>query len=176
MLAADLLCSRSRMASVPARPAPPAPDEVRRIAAIANPILRNLKITLCYHRLSTAIAARTGLCANWCTFATWASKQAGATIRGEDLLEALTRNTLTGSVLAHPIQNLWRSLLRRGLLNPATRLGRLVAVIHSPFDALERASQSVASGNLKVFEEIGFEFARYVQSCPADATVDSEAF
>ena len=35
--------------------------------------------------MSSALAARVGPSANWCTFATWASKQADQTIRTEDL-------------------------------------------------------------------------------------------
>jgi hypothetical protein len=53
--------------------------------------------------------------------------------------------------------------VRRGLLRPGTRLGRLTAELHTPFDAFERASEAVARGNLKVFEEIGLEFARYLE-------------
>ena len=63
----------------------PTTAEVDAISIIANPVIRNLKITQCYCELSSAFAGRTGTCANWCTFATWASKQAGQTIRGEDL-------------------------------------------------------------------------------------------
>ena len=74
------------------------------------------------------------------------------------------------------MRSLWRILLRRGLFYPETRLGRLVRVIHSPFDAFERASDAVARGNLKVFEEIGFEFARYLEQCRADSSVDSLEF
>ena len=50
-----------------------------------------------------------------------------------------------------------------------TRIGRLTAELHTPFDAFERASDAVARGNLKVFEEIGLEFARYLHECPPDA-------
>jgi hypothetical protein len=35
------------------------------------------------------VASLRGLAANWCTFATWASKQAGRTIRREDLERAI---------------------------------------------------------------------------------------
>ncbi len=56
---------------------------------MTDPVLRNLRITQCYHELALAMAQRTGPNANWCTFATWASKQAGQTIRGEDLALAL---------------------------------------------------------------------------------------
>jgi len=149
---------------------PPAPsvEEVQRIVAITNPVIRNLEITDCYSRLAAAFAARSGEGANWCTYATWASRQAGETIRGEDLLEQLGRKLGQGRRLLHPIMTLWRRLLRRGLFQRDTRIGRLTAELHTPFDAFERASGSVARGNLKVFEEIGLEFARYLQECPPD--------
>src|SRR6187397_3315057 len=146
----------------------PSVDEVRRIVAITNPVIRNLEITECYSRLAAAFAARSGEGANWCTFATWASRQAGGSIRGEDLLEHLGRTFGRGGRLLHPIRTLWRRLLRRGLFQPETRIGRLTAELHTPFDAFERASDSVARGNLKVFEEIGLEFARYLNECPPD--------
>jgi len=141
--------------------------DVRRIAAIESPVLRNLEITQCYSQLAAAFAELTGEGANWCTYATWASRQAGATIRGEDLLERISRRLGRSRWLLHPISTLWRRLLRRGLFQPGTRLGRLTAELHTPFDAAERASDAVARGNLKVFEEIGLEFARYLEERPA---------
>jgi hypothetical protein len=59
----------------------PSVDEVRRIVAIANPVIRNLEITHCYSRLAAEFTQRTGDGANWCKFATWASQQAGRTVR-----------------------------------------------------------------------------------------------
>jgi len=161
-----------------ANPSPPAPsvEEVQRIVAISNPVIRNLEITNCYSRLAAAFAERSGEGANWCTYATWASRQAGRSIRGEDLLEKLGRKFGEGRRLLHPIRSLWRRLLRRGLLQRETRIGRLTAELHTPFDAFERASDSVARGNLKVFEEIGLEFARYLEEVPPDARVDSPLF
>jgi hypothetical protein len=152
-----------------------APDvaEVRRIAAIEHPVLRNLEITHCYWRLAQALAHRTGAGANWCTFATWASRQAGSTIRGEDSIALLRLHLGRRAELLRPIASLWRWLLRRGLLDPATRLGRVVAELHTPFDAVERAGEAVSRGNKKVFEEIGLEFARYLSECPAGAPVES---
>jgi hypothetical protein len=142
----------------------PAPTvrEVRRIAAIASPVIRNLEITGCYSRLAAAMAARSGAGANWCTYATWASRQAGSTIRGEDVLDHIGRRLDERRWLLHPVATVWRRLLRRGLFRRDTRLGRLTAAIHTPFDAVERASESVARGNLKVFEEIAREFARFL--------------
>ena len=149
---------------------------VAAISAMTNRTLRNLEITECYADLSDAVRARTGALANWCTFATWASRQAGSTIRGEDLIDRFERRLGRRKWLAAPLQSLNRVLLRRGLLQPDTRLGRIAAAIHTPLDAFERASEAVAAGNLKVFEEIGREFARYLTRVPADATTDSEQF
>lgn len=128
-------------------------EEVRSICRIQNPLVRNLRITECYYRLSMAFAGRVGLGANWCTFATWASRQAGCTIRGEDLIEHLSPRT----------PRLWRAVLRTGVLDPQTIPGWIVKHVHTPFDAVERASASVAKGNLKVFEEIGEVFARSLE-------------
>jgi hypothetical protein len=147
----------------------PTADDVRRIAAIESPVIRNLEITYCYSQLAEAFAARGGEGANWCTYATWASRQAGRTIRGEDLLERLERRLGEGRWLLHPVRTLWRRLLRRGLFRRDSRLGRLTATLHTPFDAFESSSDAVARGNLKVFEEIGLEFARYLHSHPQEA-------
>ena len=151
----------------------PSVDEVRRIVAIANPVIRNLEITHCYSRLAAEFTTRIGDGANWCTYATWASRQAGRTIRGEDLLDHLGSRLAKRRWLLHPIATLWRRLLRRGLFQPETRIGRLTAELHTPFDAFERASAAVARGNLKVFEEIGLEFARYLNECLPDTPVDA---
>jgi hypothetical protein len=129
---------------------PPTVAEVREICKIDNALVRNLRITECYGRLAAAFGARVGSGANWCTFATWASRQAGCTIRGEDVVTFIGPTT----------PRLWRLLLRAGLLNPRTVVGWIVKHVHTPFDAVERASASVARGNLKVFEEIGEVFAQ----------------
>ncbi len=154
----------------------PTVADVRRISALRNPIVRNLEITGCYARLSSAFAERGGTGANWCTYATWASRQAGRTIRGEDLLDEAERRIRVGRWLAHPFATLGRRLLRHGLLNPDTRLGRLARVLHTPFDAVERASEAVARGNLRVFEEIGLEFARFCAECPPGDDAALERF
>jgi hypothetical protein len=142
----------------------PTTADVRRICAITSPVLRNLEITDCYARLGAAFSTRSGgPGANWCTYATWASRQAGETIRGENLLDGVHRLLPEGQWLLHPLQTLWRRLLRRGLLQPETRVGRLTAVLHTPLDAVGRASEAVARGNLEVFAEIGREFARRLE-------------
>ena len=146
--------------------ADPDVQEVERIAGIANPVIRNLQITECYSRLAAAMPIPG---ANWCTFATWASRQAGRTIRGEDLVAELERELGRDAELAHPLASFWRWLLRRGLFQPDTRLGRMIGRLHTPFDAFELASDAVARGNRKVFAEIGLEFARYLAAPDFDA-------
>ena len=156
---------------------PPGVAAVTRIAAMANPVIRNLEITECYADLSAAMRARTGDAADWCTFATWASRQAGSTIRGEDLLDSFDRRLGREAVAAGAARS--RSIAcccARGSSQPGTVLGRVVAAIHTPFDAFERASAEVADGNLKVFEEIGREFARFMATVPVDARQDSPEF
>jgi hypothetical protein len=154
----------------------PTVDDVATIAAMGSPVLRNLGITQCYAELSAAMRARTGEAADWCTFATWASRQAGSTIRGEDFLDTLDRILGRRSWVFAPLASVSRWLLRKGLFQPGTRLGRATAEIHTPFDAFERASAQVAAGNLKVFAEIGYEFARFMASVPVDAREDSPEF
>jgi hypothetical protein len=151
-------------------------QDVARIAAIQDRVVRNLEITACYADLAAATRARLGSAADWCTFATWASRQAGNTIRGEDLHERFARKLGLHARLLEPLQSMHRAILRKGLFNPESRLGRAVAAIHTPFDAFERASEAVAVGNLKVFQEIGREFARFLQHVPVDAAPTSAAF
>jgi hypothetical protein len=130
-------------------------EEAEQIAAMTDPVIRNLRITECYSRLAAAMPPGS---ANWCTFATWASRQAGRTIRGEDLLYRLQGELRRDAELLHPIQSFWRWLLRKGLLREGGWFSRL----HTPFDAFELASDAVARGNLKVFAEIGVVFATWL--------------
>ena len=47
----------------------PGTTEVRAIVAIEDIVIRNLRITECYARLSAAVRAHVGEGANWCSFA-----------------------------------------------------------------------------------------------------------
>ena len=64
--------------------------EIDAIGARPHSVLRNLRITQAHYELSTATVRRIGSAANWCTFATWASKQAGQSVRGDDLGRKMT--------------------------------------------------------------------------------------
>lgn len=138
----------------------PTVGEVARIAGLANPVLRNLLITHCYHELCRASRARLGSVANWCTFATWASKQAGQTIRGEDLRRNLERLLDRSPELAVALN---RAVQLAGVSQPSreTELRARIREALYTADAFAAASDAIARGNRKVFEEIGREFARF---------------
>jgi hypothetical protein len=153
----------------------PTRGDVERIASHADPVLRNLQITQCYHELSAAFAARLGGCANWSTFATWASKQAGLTIRKEDLRRladeaidaALGVRGLGEQVVALAVAA-GTSLSRAAVWTAVRR-------VIDPSVPLERASNAVARGNLKVFAEIAPLFAQFIAERVNDASPDVAA-
>jgi hypothetical protein len=131
-------------------------DDVVRIRQTSDPTLRNLLITQCYHDLSHELADAIGRgSANWSTFATWASRTAGISIRDEEIPRVLV------------------DLLRdEGRLRP--RVGPLFAwiyrhtaakvdVFQQARDTIARVAAEVADGNRKVFEELAPLFVRFVR-------------
>lgn len=152
----------------------PSPAEVDRIAALADPAARNLQITQCYHELSRAFAQRTGACANWCTFATWASRQAGQTIRREDFDRVLAQLQTDTATVLEAMEALAEAALQSGVRREKGEFLQIVWQALDPAAALDRASDAVGRGNQKVFAEIGREFARFAAECQQDATPDDE--
>jgi len=140
---------------------------------LADPVIRNLRITQAYFDLSTACHGPVTANANWCTFATWASQQAGRTVRGEDLVISLKRRALLATPFLAVAEKVGRWFVRQGLFNPNERLGRLANAIHGPLDGLEAASREIALGNQRVFEEIGFEFARFLAMRGGDVSYNA---
>ncbi len=150
--------------------------EVDRIAAMTDPMQRNLQITQSYHELSFLISKRMGICANWCTFATWASRQAGQTIRNEDLLKALENNFAATPAIGQAIYEIAKSTFERGAKFEKSRIEKLVWESLDPKSAMNRASDAVARGNQKVFAEIAREFARFLEICQNDSIFEAENF
>jgi hypothetical protein len=153
---------------------PPSVSEVDSIGAIQDPVIRNLRITQCYHELSASVAERLSPGANWCTFATWASRQAGQTIRGEDFQRAA--DEILGS---HEVAPLVTGLVRLAAVEIRTVAALpLAGAIHrilDPAPALRRAADAVAIGNRKVFVEIGREFARWRETIASTGAPDAAA-
>ena len=140
----------------------PTVDEIDSIARLGDPIIRNLQITQCYYEISQAVAGFTGNSANWCTFATWASKQAGQTIRQEDLIRSFEERFYLSDKISAALEGIVSNLRRIGarLHTEVPRKAMLRAI--NPGAAFARAGDAVARGNKKVFEEIGREFARFL--------------
>jgi hypothetical protein len=157
-----------------AAPPPPTVAEVDRIAALPDPVIRNLQITQCYQELSGNMAQRTGQRANWCTFATWASKQAGQTIRKEDLARMLESARASSLAAASTAEDFVVSAQHLGSNHTATEIRASVWDVVNPVGAIDRASDAVGRGNKKVFEEIGREFARFQVTCLQDVTYDAD--
>jgi hypothetical protein len=147
--------------------------EVDRIAAIDDPAVRNLQITQSYYEISSAMAKRMGGCATWCTFATWASKQAGRTIRREDLGRALEKYLKAKPEITKAIADIATSaLLKNDRLNKSG-IAKMVWETVDPNAAMYRASEAVARGNQKVYAEIAREFARFIDICMHDEAYDA---
>ena len=153
----------------------PTVDEVDRIAALEDPILRNLQITQCYHELSAVLTERTGSSANWCTFATWASKQAGQTIRKEDLARTLEGALKTAPPATQAAGNVAVSAQDLGANRDAEEIQESVWEVLNPAAVIDRAADAVGRGNQKVFEEIGREFARFFSTRLRDTAYAADA-
>lgn len=129
---------------------------IQSIIDLNAPELRNLKITQCYHDLSRDIAPLVGQDnANWCTFATWASKTAGRFVRNDtlskSLLDALKQSSRYAPVFA--------ALDALTLLDP----------IH---EVIKTISRHITTGNLKVFTELGPIFERMVTAFRGDTRLN----
>ena len=143
--------------------APPSVHDVADVAGLSDPVLRNLWITHHYHRLAVSLASHARSGANWCTFAVWASRQAGQTIRGEDVLDVLETRLRHDPGIVSGLNRLWRAVFVHAIEQPASKRSRFLRIMTA--GPLARASDAVARGNQKVYAEIAREFARFLPLC-----------
>jgi len=138
-------------------------EEIARITEEANPVLRNLRITQCYHDLSTEIARviDTGN-ANWCTFATWASRTAGISIRDQELPRVLLHLLRDEARLRPRVGRLFTWIYRHTAAK--------VDLLQQARNTIQHVSEEVADGNRKVFAELAPLFARFVGAMASPAT------
>lgn len=136
--------------------------DVEEIAGIEDPVIRNLNITQGYYELSQAMSKYTDGNPNWCTFAVWASKQAGQSIRKEDLIrtfENLFHNSPEITLLLNTLSQ--HSAVIKNL--PEVKaVSSFTIKFLNPDSVFKHSAQSVAEGNKIVFSEIGGEFARFL--------------
>jgi hypothetical protein len=120
------------------------------IAGMADPVLRNLWITQRYHEFAVGLRdAGYGGEATWCAFAVWASKTAGATIRG-DVLPARAKKLLVDNDATHAALHQFN----RGVVGWVVRelthnhLAKLIDGVSAD------VSKQIATGNVLVFAEL----------------------
>jgi len=129
-------------------------EEIHRVAEIQTPVIRNLWITQHYHSLMGALAVVIGGDnSNWSTFATWASKTAGQSIRGEEIPQEL-QVLLAKQVKVHEQLSTMLKMLPGDWAEELDPLAIPKAV-------LANVSQQIAIGNLKVFAELAPLFAKF---------------
>jgi hypothetical protein len=120
------------------------------VAGMADPVLRNLAITQRYHELAVALRdAGLGDDATWCAFAVWASKTAGATIRGEVLPARATKLLVDNDATQAALHRFNHGMAGRALSHLTH--DHLVQVIKS---VTGDVSKQIAAGNVLVFAEL----------------------
>jgi hypothetical protein len=157
---------------------PPVPSraDIEAIGAWPQPALRNLRIAQAYHELAAAVARETGPGANWCTFATWASRQAGQSIRGDDLGRKIEDAFRDAEVVRRAVEVIREVRRALGRAIDASAILDALREACAPLLTAGRVAEAVARGNKKVFDEIGLEFARFLAIWPAGANPALEAF
>lgn len=112
----------------------------------------------CYHELSAVLAGRTGPAANWCTFATWASRQAGQTIRKEDLARLLERRLNQSTLALRASQDVAAAMHSDLLFGPAARPPTSIQTVAAFCEQLRDGYPPIGQGYLRR------AFRRYAQA------------
>lgn len=131
---------------------PPTQAEVEAIIRMEDPVLRNLHITQTYHVLKVALTDVFGeQDVNWCGFATWASKTAGAFIR-KDVLPGLLGELLErADAVTRSIAELQDRLLGAW----GASVGVQYVLARTLEDITDEVARHAARGNFIVFQELG---------------------
>lgn len=146
--------------------------DIRAIAQLDDPVLRNLWITMAYHDIAVRLDAVLAPDSTWPAFGVWASKTAGQSIRGDEL-PGVVAELLEND--PHYATALRKARRRSGWMQ---RLGLVRSVEHSHAldcvgDASVRVAEAIARGNLLVFEELAPVFVAFCDAIddvgPSDA-------
>ena len=155
-------------------PTHPTVGRTKAIVAMGDqPELRNLAITQCYSDLSQSLQMFSGADnANWCTFATWASKTVGQIIRLDRFAEHI--DSTFSDTTSH--RKWWQDSIERKLNELPDTNGRPRKIRSLFSDIIDDVSSDIAAGNLKVFAELGPLFADMIYTFkdiddPSDAEI-----
>jgi hypothetical protein len=153
------------------------PRDIDTIVGLADPIVRNLLITQRYHDLSIALRETFGTPdigpdANWSTFATWASKTAGQSIRNEEVPSfVLELVSASADELMHVLGKI-ESIIHRQVATTGFHESFVLGPIA---DTIGNVSDAIARGNLKVFAELAPQFVRFVEAFRGQPAPDAAA-
>jgi hypothetical protein len=130
---------------------PPTQSQVEAIVRMEDPVLRNLHITQTYHVLEVALTDVLGEeDVNWCGFAAWASKTAGAFIR-KDVLPGLLGELLErADAVTRSIAEVQDRLLGAW----GASVGVQFVLARTLEDITDEVARHAARGNFIVFEEL----------------------
>jgi len=128
--------------------------DVERITAIPDPVIRNLNITQCYYELSNAMEKLLGINPNWCTFAVWASKQAGQSIRREDITRTYEYYFRHSPEIKSILENISLVGLLKNLPEVKTITDSIVQVINVD-TIFETSAMAVEPGTGKFLKRLG---------------------
>jgi hypothetical protein len=144
------------------------PKDIDAIAQLTDGALRNLKITQRYHDLSLALAETISPAnVNWSTFATWASKTAGQSIRNEEVPKFVIEIVAdSDDDVMHPFGKI-ESAVHAIVPTSGFHVSFLLAPIS---ETIGTVSTSIAAGNLKVYAELAPQFVRFVQAFRGNAS------
>ena len=145
------------------------PTDLDSIVALENAVLRNLLITQRYHDLSRGLRETVDDDnANWSTFATWASKTAGETIRDQEVPKIAVKLLADADEVGDAVDFVTGLLSK---LVPVVKLDppHLLEPIHQTIADL---SAQIALGNLKVFRELAPVFASFIETFRDDRAFD----
>jgi hypothetical protein len=145
--------------------APLSREYVDSVIHLGDGVDRNLRITQSYHDLSSALADALGReNANWCTFATWASRTAGRFIRDEEVPRVvrlvLGRLEPVHVTLAH-LNDVLARLHDDARFDEEGILDAIRTTIHD-------LAQVIAGGNLEVYSELAPLFSDAIAALAAD--------
>jgi hypothetical protein len=130
--------------------------DIRRIEGLDDAIHRNLLITKRYHELSHDLArVIRGTNCNWSTFACWASKTAGQSIRQEELPGDIVQVLKDEARFEECLATLTRPLPFLRFLHLDLNVFQVARAV------VTEVSRQIAAGNLKVFAELAPFFARF---------------
>ncbi len=128
---------------------------------MSDPVLRNLLITQRYHGFAVQLRdAGAGEDATWCAFAVWASKTAGATIRGE-VLPAKAKQLVTDNGAVQEVLKRFNHGITGWAWTHLTHdhIGQVVD------DVTSDVSKQIADGNVLVFAELAPLFNALISAC-----------